>query len=95
MKNYARHRTRTRSESARNRARRGWQLRHKRMEMMARATAEQYPSRLLGRLIAVNDLTGEVREFPFFSWDNDSDVRRKRRAAGQAVFSSRENICLT
>jgi hypothetical protein len=76
------------SERASFRSRKGWEKRHAEMERRGKALAEQYPRQLQGRLVAVNELTGQVFEESFFSWDNDSEIRRKQRRICRKVFEN-------
>jgi hypothetical protein len=87
MKTHIKRRIATVSEAASKRAKNGWVIRREQMRTKERARPEQYPQRLLGRLVSINELTGQAREICFFQWDNDTQIRRKIRDAAKSIFA--------
>jgi hypothetical protein len=82
-------RMRTRaSERGRRMAARRWALDRERRDQLAALTAEHDPSRILRRIVVI-DQERDVRETVIWSWDSFRSARRKIRAAlSPVLFSS-------
>lgn len=66
------------SEHGRRMANRRWQLDRERREQLAKLTAEQYPTRIIRRIIVIDD-ERVVREAVIWSFDYAKDAKRKTR----------------
>lgn len=67
-----------RSEHGRRMSERRWQLDRERRERLALLTAEQYPSRIIRRIVVIDD-ERTVREAVIWSFDSTRSARRKLR----------------
>ena len=75
---YSRRLQKSASERGRRMAERRWQLDRERREKLALLTAEQYPNRIVRRIVVI-DGEQEVREAVIWNWDSDREARRKTR----------------
>ena len=66
------------SERGRNAAKVRWQRDGERRSALARVTAEQYPNRIVRRVIVIND-ERIAREAVIFEWDSEREAGRKVR----------------
>lgn len=66
------------SERGRRMAERRWRLDRERRERLASLTAEQYPSRIIRRIVVIDE-ERTVREAVIWSFDSDRSARRKLR----------------
>ncbi len=55
-----------------------WALDHERRNQLAKLTAEQYPNRIVRRIIVIDD-EKDAREAVIFQWDSAREARRKLR----------------
>lgn len=66
------------SERGRRMAAARWARDRERRGRLARLTAEQYPNRIVRRIIVIDRET-EAREATIFEWDSEPEARRKVR----------------
>jgi len=59
-------------------ARRRWELERERRTKLAALTADQYPAKIVRRIIVI-DAERTVREAVIRNWDSDREARRKTR----------------
>jgi hypothetical protein len=69
---------RERSERGRRMARRRWDLDREERNRLAKVTAEQYPNRIVRRVIVIDD-ERDAREAVIFQWDSAREAKRKLR----------------
>jgi hypothetical protein len=69
------------SEHGRRMARRRWEIDRARRDKLAALTAEQCPSRIVRRIVVIEE-ERTVREAVIFSFDSARSARRKLRALG-------------
>lgn len=67
------------SERGRRMAKRRWELDRERRNKLAELTAEQFPSRIVRRIVVIDNET-TVRETTIWSFDSYREARRKERA---------------
>ena len=77
---YVRRKVRRLSEIGRAKANRRWELDRKRRDNIARMTAEEYPSKIVRRIVVIDNET-EVRETVIWNFESARRVRQKQREA--------------